>query len=227
MLPYLPEGKARWVVADLRGYGWSARLKGDYTLDEAAGDVLALADHLGGGKIHLVGHSMGALVAQAVAALKPARVSSLTLVCPVPASGFKADAERLASMRKVAKGGAALLDGIHARTGHRLGEGFAQAKARIARRAASFDVKEAYLQLFTQSDISDDVAGLEIPVRLIAGKHDLPFYQMAAQKKRFSKWYPNLDCVEILEAGHYPPLETPARLAGLIEDWVTPSSRKA
>jgi pimeloyl-ACP methyl ester carboxylesterase len=219
MLPYLPTG-VRWVMADFRGYGWSHRLKGDCTLEEAAGDVLALADHLDCGKFHLAGHSMGGLVAQAVAALKPARVSSLSLICPVPATGFKADAERLAAMRKVAKGAAALIEGIHARTGNRLGDGFAQAKARLARRAASFEVKDAYLQMFTGSDISNEVSGLKIPVRLICGAHDLPFYRMNVQKKRFQKWYPNLDCVEIFEAGHYPPLETPALLAGLIESWV-------
>lgn len=224
VLPYLSSG-TRWVVADFRGYGWSARLKGDYTLDEAVSDVLALADHLDCGKFHLVGHSMGALVAQAVAAAKPSRVSGMVLVCPVPASGFKADAERLKSMTAVARGGKALLEGIHARTGNRLGDGFIQAKARIVKRASSPEVKEAYLDLFTQSDISDDVVGLKTPVRLICGAYDLPFYRMAAQKRRFSKWYPNLDCVEIGEAGHYPPLETPARLAALIESFVNPSSR--
>lgn len=220
VLPYLSAG-TRWVVADFRGYGWSSRLKGDYTLDEAASDALALADHLGCGKFHLVGHSMGALVAQAVAARRASRLSSLTLVCPVPATGFKADATKLAAMRQVAKGGTkTLLEAVHARTGNRLGEGFAQAKARIAKRAASPEVKEAYLELFTGSDISDEVTGLEMPVRLICGRHDLPFYQMAAQKKRFARWCANLDCVEIAEAGHYPPLETPALLAGLIEEWV-------
>ncbi|MDK9719946.1 MAG: alpha/beta hydrolase [Rhodospirillales bacterium] len=220
VLPYLTSG-TRWVMADFRGYGWSARLKGDYTLDEAASDVLALADHLGCGKFHLVGHSMGGLVAQAVAAAKPARLSSLVLVCPVPASGFKADAARLASMRTVAKGGAkALSEAVQARTGNRLGAGFVSAKVRLARRAAQPGIKDAYLSLFTETDISGAVAGLKTPVRLICGAHDLPFYRLAAQRKRFQKWYPHLDCVEIAEAGHYPPLETPARLAGLIEDWV-------
>ncbi len=226
ILPYLSKDKARWVLADLRGYGWSRRIKGDFSLDEAASDVLALADHLKAGRFHLVGHSMGGLVAQAVAVASPRRIASLSLVCPVPASGFAADKAALARMQKVLTNDKTLRDAIHARTGNRLGEGWIARKSAIARQAGTRAAQKGYLEMFTGSDISGLVKGQDAPVRLIAGRHDLPFYGMAAQKKRFSKWYPNLDCVEILEAGHYPMLETPARLAGLIEDWVSLPSRR-
>ncbi|CAA6606473.1 putative hydrolase or acyltransferase of alpha/beta superfamily [Rhodospirillaceae bacterium LM-1] len=226
LLPYLSKDKARWVLADLRGYGWSRNLKGDFSLDEAVGDVLALADHLKAKRFHVVGHSMGGLVAQAVAAAAPRRVASLTLVCPVPASGFAADKAALARMQKVLTDDRILRDAIHARTGNRLGEGWIARKSAIARKAGTRAAQRGYLNMFTGSDISGLVKGLDVPVRLIAGKHDLPFYGMAAQKKRFSKCFSNLDAVEISEAGHYPMLETPVRLAGLIEDWVRLPSRR-
>ncbi len=225
MLPYLSGGKARWVVADFRGYGWSRRLKGEFTLDEMVADVLLLADHLKARKVHLAGHSMGGLVAQAIAAHAPQRVASLFLVCPVPASGFAADAPSLKRMQNVLTSGKALSDAIHARTGNRHGAGWIAAKSSIARRAGTKAAQAGYLKMFTGAAISKSVKGLKLPVRLIAGKYDLPFYSMAQQRKRFSKCYPNLDCAEIAEAGHYPMLETPVRLAGLIEDWIYTGQR--
>jgi 3-oxoadipate enol-lactonase len=44
---YLDQERFRWVFADLRGYGRSRGRRGDYTLAEAAVDVVELADSLG------------------------------------------------------------------------------------------------------------------------------------------------------------------------------------
>jgi len=61
--------------------------RGGYAPDELAGDVLGMADTLSAGAagqdadgIHLVGHSMGGLVARQAALLKPDRFLSLTLI---------------------------------------------------------------------------------------------------------------------------------------------------
>ena len=44
--------------------------------------VIAFMDHLGIGRAHLAGHSMGGLVAGTLAARHPARAASVTLICP-------------------------------------------------------------------------------------------------------------------------------------------------
>lgn len=51
-----------------------------YSLREMAGDVVALLDHLGTDRAHLVGRSMGGMVAQSIAAQSPERVASLTSI---------------------------------------------------------------------------------------------------------------------------------------------------
>ncbi|MCW1933579.1 alpha/beta fold hydrolase [Pararhodobacter zhoushanensis] len=51
-----------------------------YALGDMAGDVLAVLDHAGIERAHLVGRSLGAMVAQAVAIAAPARVLSLSLI---------------------------------------------------------------------------------------------------------------------------------------------------
>lgn len=53
---------------------------GAYTLGHMAGDVVALLDHLGLERVHLVGQSMGGMIAQTVAACAPARVRSLVSI---------------------------------------------------------------------------------------------------------------------------------------------------
>lgn len=65
---------------DLRGHGRSEVTQNGYTTAAMAADLLALLDHLGIAKAHLVGHSFGGAVALHAAVVAPERVASLTLV---------------------------------------------------------------------------------------------------------------------------------------------------
>jgi pimeloyl-ACP methyl ester carboxylesterase len=69
------------VAVDLRGRGGSARdpTGASYSPDVYASDVLALLDSLGIDRTHLVGTSLGGIVAQVVTAVAPARVASIVL----------------------------------------------------------------------------------------------------------------------------------------------------
>jgi pimeloyl-ACP methyl ester carboxylesterase len=51
-----------------------------YTLADLAGDAVALLDHLGIERAHLVGASMGGMIAQTIAARRPERVHSLVSI---------------------------------------------------------------------------------------------------------------------------------------------------
>jgi pimeloyl-ACP methyl ester carboxylesterase len=86
---------------------------GSYTLSDMAADAVGLMDALGLDGAHLVGASMGGMIAQVAAIEHPRRVRSLTSI----------NVEHRRSVSGPAKpGGAgsdALTTGAHARRGHR------------------------------------------------------------------------------------------------------------
>ena len=82
-LPLFPSD-LRVYALDLRGHGGTSRPETGYRLADMADDVIAFLDAQGIRSAAVVGHSMGSLVAQHVAARAPARVSRLVLVGSTP-----------------------------------------------------------------------------------------------------------------------------------------------
>jgi 3-oxoadipate enol-lactonase len=71
----------RVVAADLRGHGGSPAPAGPYELDDLVDDVISLLDSLALDRAHLVGLSLGGMVAMRLAARNPDRVDRLAVLC--------------------------------------------------------------------------------------------------------------------------------------------------
>ncbi|MCC5954335.1 MAG: alpha/beta fold hydrolase [Acidimicrobiia bacterium] len=71
----------RVVVMDNRGVGRSDRPEGPYDLEVMAADAVAVLDAEGIGSAHVMGASMGGVIAQILGVRSPERVRSLTLAC--------------------------------------------------------------------------------------------------------------------------------------------------
>src|SRR5262245_39113444 len=69
------------VAFDNRGFGKSTMRDGTLTIEDMASDAIALMDALGFDRFHLAGHSMGGVIAQAIALAVPRRVRSLAFLC--------------------------------------------------------------------------------------------------------------------------------------------------
>lgn len=70
----------RVLTWDVRGHGLSQPLTPDFTVRQAAGDLLAILDHHGYKNAALVGQSMGGNIAQELYFLHPERVTALVIL---------------------------------------------------------------------------------------------------------------------------------------------------
>lgn len=73
-------GEFELVMPELRGSARSDKPDEVYTIERFTRDVLAVMDHYGIARAHVLGASMGGFVAQALASAAPERVSRLVLV---------------------------------------------------------------------------------------------------------------------------------------------------
>ena len=81
------------IRMDNRGAGKSDRPDGDYTMEDYASDIAGLMDSLGIEKSHIIGHSLGGMIAQNFAILYPNRVDKLILINTIP--GLKPPGESI------------------------------------------------------------------------------------------------------------------------------------
>lgn len=73
-------GRVSLAAVDLRGRGDSAGLPGPFGIARHVGDMIAVLDAIGLPRALVVGHSLGAYVASALATAHPDRVAGLVLV---------------------------------------------------------------------------------------------------------------------------------------------------
>ncbi|MBO6519160.1 MAG: alpha/beta hydrolase [Rhodospirillales bacterium] len=214
--PYLDMKGYTYAFTDLRGYGGSVDKTGAFTAAEAASDTLALADYLGWQRFHIVGHSMTGMVVQRIAADAPERVISVIATTPVAANGMQTDKDTRGFLEGAAKDPAVMAKAIHALTGNRLADTWASFKVERAISSSTEAARLAYLDMFDKENFHGDVEGLDVPITVILGENDLPFFQPDYIKSTFGKWYPNLKIVVSPNAGHYVMQETPAFYASAV-----------
>jgi 3-oxoadipate enol-lactonase len=84
----------RTIVFDNRGVGRSSKPTGAYTIHEMADDAEALLDHLGVDRAHVLGLSMGGMIAQELVLRHPKRVRGLVLAATFPEPDVASEEQR-------------------------------------------------------------------------------------------------------------------------------------
>ena len=157
------------VRPDMRGFGDSTPMARDFpwTLDIVINDHLALMDHLGIERFHLVGAKIGGVINRAFAARHPNRVHTLTVVGSPPP--IRADAAtRAARVKEVEELG--IEHWARRSMGARLGSQFPPAGVEwwIKYMARTVMACEAgFAATINFSDITADVAKIKCPMLVI------------------------------------------------------------
>lgn len=216
-IKYLSLDEFTYAFMEVRGYGKSRDLKGNYTSNEIANDVFNLADDLGWNTFHLVGHSMTGLAVQKTTVLdKGNRLKSVVAITPVPAAGFPLDEENKQFFLSIINNREMAQVGYGAMTSERLTSNWSKLRAQRFLEKVHPEACRGYLEMWTGENFEKDIAGTNKPFLVIAGQFDHPGFQLPRMQKAFDS-FKNVEFIENLNAGHYPMEETPVFLATAIE----------
>jgi pimeloyl-ACP methyl ester carboxylesterase len=229
ILPSVAASGYHCVALDQRGYSPGARPTAvtDYALARLVEDALAVADHFGSGRFHLVGHDWGGLVAWALAADHGARLSSLTvLATPHPRALFtEADADQWARLNYVnllrAPDGRAervLLEDdarrVRAMYGGRVAADLVERNvARLAAPGALTATVNWYRACADDFDLGVD--GVEVPTLFVWGTDDVALGRRAAEAT--AAWvHGSYLFAPLTGASHWLPDERPDEVLALL-----------
>jgi non-heme chloroperoxidase len=207
----------RCLALDQRGHGESEAAE-SFAVADLVADAIAFVDHLGGAPVHLVGHSLGTIVAQRVAERRPDLLASLTLISAAPSTSGHAGLQEMRGDL------AAFADhvprdyatGFQASTVHR-----PLAPAQLA----VFVDESMKLPLAAWRGTVDGLladsaspAPIEIPTLSIWGVRDGVFDALAQQA--LAHKIPGAVALVYQDIGHAPHWEAPGRVAKDIENFI-------
>jgi len=220
--PWLDGTGFSYAFADVRGYGQSKGLSGDYNTDEIAADITRLADHLGWTKYHLVGHSMNGMAGFKAVMLdwsSTKRIKSFVAVTPVTPDGYPASKDDEAFLMATITDDETAVAAYGALTGGKLNAAWAIRKLARTRANTRPDALKIYYDMWLGEDFSAELAKANVgtPTLVIGGRQDLPGFQQDYYEKTIAQWVPAATFTYIENAGHYPMHETPVLFATLIE----------
>ena len=217
---YLDGEKFTYHFTDNRGYGARMDERGDYSLDEVASDVLALADSLDVQTFSLIGHSMGGAEILRILAKAPGRVNKLVGITPVGASPTPFDEAGHNLFYGAAENRDFRFGIIDFTTGNRNTPTWVNS---VVEHSLTRSTKEGFhgaLVAWAEPDFLAEIAGSEHEMLVIPGEHD-PALGEATVRQTWEPHFPNCRIEVMPNAGHYPMFETPVQLATVIERFLS------
>ena len=210
------------IAVDVRGHGRSDKPRGPYSIEGFSADLIALIEHLELEPVHLVGWSMGGMIAFQLALDAPPLVKSLCIVNSVPEVKIRTlddgwqwfkrwSLMRILSLGAIGKALGAKLFPKPEQTDLRL---------EMSRRWAKND-KHAYLASFDAVvgwGVQERLSDITCPTLVICADHD---YSPVAVKQAYVKLLPDARLVVIADSRHATPLDQSERFNQTLLDFLT------
>lgn len=161
---------------DLRGHGRSAKVRGRYELDDFVDDLAQLLNHLKIGRTHLIGFSLGGIIAQGFALAHPQMIDRLALVSAV--AGRTAEERTIVQKRYRALGEKGGSSHVTASLNRWFTDEFIEAnrellEQRLARgRTTDRECYAAAYRVLAECDLGDELHNIAAPTLVMTGEHD-------------------------------------------------------
>ncbi len=209
------------IAADMRGHGRTDKPAGPYSVAMLAGDTAALLRALAVGPAHVLGLSMGGMIAFQLALDAPALVRSLVIVNSGPALVPRNVAQRLAVWRRLA---------ISRFLGmRRMGQFLA---GRLFPEPHQTSLHDAFVARWAENDrpaylasmraligwsVLERLPTLELPVLVVSGDMD---YTPVADKVAYTRLIPRAELQVIANSRHVTPVDQPETFNRLVAEFL-------
>lgn len=223
--PVMPALRGYQVIrVDLPGSGRSADVEGELSIDRMVEAVAAVCGELDVVSAHFVGHSMGTIVCQHLAARQPSLVKSLALFGPLACPPEAARPNIRARAQKALSGGAAAMQEI----ADAIVQGATAASTREALPVAVAAVRESLMRQDAAgygrscealaSAQSAPLEDIDVPVLLVTGDEDgvAPPGVVHAMNSRL----PHATVVIFNRCGHWTTFERPTECAHQLQEFL-------
>ena len=217
-------GRASLLAPDARGHGTSGHAPGPYTPAVMADDLVAVLDALGWPAATVAGCSMGGCVAQAFAALHPARTEGLALLDTTAWYGPAAPAQWGARAATARREGLGALRGFQAERW--FSAGFAAAHPEVLERWLGVFVANdvaCYAEscaMLGNADLRPLLPRIAAPTRVLVGEHDHATPPAMAQA--LAAAIPGATLTLLPGARHITPIERPGEVAAWLAGLLRP-----
>lgn len=170
------EGQFTVIRPDLRGHGRSAPIDGAYSVERFAEDIVAVMDAAGVERAHLVGFSLGGLIAQKLATDHAERFDRIVVLSAVAGRTDEERAKVVARLDMIRQGGMEAITG--AATDRWFTEDFARRHPEIIERRIA-ELKAVHLpsyleayRVFGTTELVDTLHRIRRPVLVMTGEFD-------------------------------------------------------
>jgi len=212
----------RVLRLDLRGHGRSSRIE-TCRLEDFLDDVSAVLDAQGIARTHLVGFSLGGMIAQAFVLAHPQRVDKVAFISAVAGRTPEERAGVMARARKVREEGIASV--VAAAQDRWFTDAFVKANPEIVRqrleelKANDHRSYSAAYTVFAEGDVGPRLDQMRHPALVVTGEHDVGSNTRMARFMHESIPGSRLHILPGLK--HSVLLEAPAAIADLLIDFLS------